>query len=120
MKRWFLAAILFPAGILHFTSPEKFERILPPKAPWRKAAVYVSGAAELILGTAFTMRKWSKYAGRPAAVFFILIFPANVYMAVNKIPLRPNGRSYPLLYWLRLPLQLPLIQWALECSRNES
>lgn len=119
MKRWLLAAILFPAGILHFTSPEKFERILPPKIPGRRAAVYVSGAAELVLGTAFTMQKWSKYAGKPAAVFFILIFPANIYMAVKRIPLRPNGRAYPLLYWLRLPLQLPLIQWALECSRDK-
>ncbi|GEK58463.1 hypothetical protein CHL76_07665 [Marinococcus halophilus] len=120
MKRWLLAAILFSAGILHFISPAKFERILPPWAPWRRAAVYISGAAELLLGIAFAVRQWSSYAGKPAAAFFVLVFPANIYMAVKKIPLRPNGRAYPLLYWLRLPLQLPLIQWALECSRNSA
>ena len=52
------------------------------------------------------------------ALYFLAIFPSNVYVAVFDVEVdgQPGG-AYP---WLRLPLQLLFIAWALWSTRAAS
>ena len=46
-----LAAAFYAfAGWQHFRIPETYVKIIPPGLPWRTAAVYISGAAEIAGG----------------------------------------------------------------------
>lgn len=61
------------------------------------------------------MPRSRRAGGLAAAALFAAIFPANVQMAVDW---RHKALPYRLLAWSRLPLQLPLIVWALRASRD--
>jgi uncharacterized membrane protein len=51
-------------------------------------------------------------------LLYLAVFPANVNMAVNHLPL--DGKPVdPALLWARLPLQLVLIAWAYWYTRPE-
>jgi uncharacterized membrane protein len=48
-------------------------------------------------------------------LLFVVVFPANVVMAMNS-----GSRSvvYQFGVWARLPLQVPLIGWAVSIARR--
>jgi hypothetical protein len=54
------------------------------------------------------------FAGWACAVLFVLVYPANIAMALDSL----HGHGGALVAWLRLPLQLPLILWALYIARH--
>jgi uncharacterized membrane protein len=49
---------------------------------------------------------------------FVAVFPANINMAVNHLPLGSTQVASWLL-WARLPLQLVLIAWAAWFTRAD-
>lgn len=104
-----LAALFIGAGVLHFVSPEPFDRIVPPGLPLTaRTATLLSGAAELAGGLGLLHP-----ATRPAArlgllALLVAVFPANVYMAQQAERFEPLP-AWGL--WARLPLQ-PLLMWA--------
>jgi uncharacterized membrane protein len=105
-----LAGLLAVAGTMHFVSPDNFESIVPHLLPGSGTFwTYVSGAAELGLAVGVAWPTTRRTAATLAAVFFVLVFPANVQMAVDWA-----SRSAPefAIALLRLPLQIPLIWWA--------
>jgi uncharacterized membrane protein len=113
-SRLALAALLLVAGVAHFVAPTSFDDIVPKVLGNRRAWTYVSGVAELT-GAVLLMRKQtSKLGGYWAAALFVLVFPANVYAAVKPVPPFDN----PWLGYGRLPLQLPLVVWALRHARK--
>jgi uncharacterized membrane protein len=50
-------------------------------------------------------------------LLLIAVFPANVYMAVAHVAF-PGLMGKAWVQWARLPLQLPLIAWALYYARS--
>lgn len=44
----------------------------------------------------------------------VAVYPANVQMAVDNKPRTPYGVAI----WLRLPMQFPMIAWALRQTRR--
>ena len=58
--------------------------------------------------------KTAKFGGYWAAALFVLVFPANIYAAVKPVPPFDN----PWLGYGRLPLQVPLVLWALRHARR--
>lgn len=97
------------AGLNHFRKPKMYERIIPPALPAPKALNLISGAAEVILGFLLMLPQFSIIAAWGIIALLIAIFPANIYMAINK----KAGFGLPLwVLYLRLPLQLVLIYWA--------
>ena len=105
-----LAALFASAGVAHFVSPDGFDAIVPELLPGSTTLwTFASGTIEvgLALGIAWTVTR--RAAGTLAAIFFVLVFPANVQMAVDWA-----SRSMPefAIALLRLPLQIPLIWWA--------
>jgi uncharacterized membrane protein len=105
-----LSGLLAVAGVMHFISPDSFESIVPHLLPGSgRFWTSVSGAVEICLAVGVACPVTRRIAATLAAIFFVLVFPANVQMAVDW-----SSRSAPefAIALLRLPLQIPLIWWA--------
>ena len=111
-----LAALLTATGTTHFAIPAPYARIVPRPlgAPYRW--VYASGVAELAVAAALLPRRTRRASARAATVLFVVVFPANVKMALDSGG-NPS-RAYRVGTWLRLPLQLPLVLWARRVARE--
>ncbi|MPZ67663.1 MAG: hypothetical protein GEU83_19945 [Pseudonocardiaceae bacterium] len=111
-----LAAMLATTGTLHFVAPKPFDTIVPRSLPGpRRRWTYLSGAAELGVAAAVAVPRSRRAGGLAAAALFVAILPANLQMALDW---RDGPLPYRLLAWSRLPLQLPLVVWALRASRD--
>ncbi len=110
-----LVALLGGSGVLHLIVPQPYERIVPaPLMPWRSQLVAASGGAEIACALLLVTRRTRRVGAFATALLFVAVFPANVQMAVDSgVP----GAGFPFnsaaVAWLRLPLQVPLIGWAL-------
>ncbi len=110
-----LAGLLTATGALHFISPRPFAAIVPARLPAPTTIVYASGLAELLCAAGLVAPRTRRQAGWATAALFVVVFPANVQMA-----LRSGARSdaYRIGAWARLPLQIPLVAWALSVTRR--
>ncbi|GAA4353694.1 DoxX family protein [Angustibacter luteus] len=113
-----LAALLATSGALHFARPRPFESIVPRQlgdpGPW----VAVSGAAELACAAGLALPRTRRWAGLATAALFVGVFPANVQMAVTAQRSARASRGYRAGTLARLPLQAPLVAWALAIART--
>ena len=111
------------AGVTHFVAPEAYERIVPRWVDDSRRVVLVSGAAEIVCGGLLSSRRTGRVGGGLTAALLVAVFPANVQMALDAgtehqaVPDMPVGR-FRLVAVARLPLQLPLIRWALRVTRS--
>ncbi len=103
-----MAALVIRAGIAHFTNPGGFVSIMPPYLPAHLALVYLSGVLEIIGGIGALFSRTRRFAGWGLIALLIVVFPANLYMAMN-----PEVFSTIPVWALyaRLPLQIVLIAW---------
>ncbi|MDQ3327439.1 MAG: DoxX family protein [Chloroflexota bacterium] len=117
-SRRLLAAGFIGAGTLHFVVPSVYEAVMPSYLPLHRELVLVSGLLEILggLGLAAPSPRVRRAASWGLAVLLVLIFPANVHMAVNEIQVG-DVRTGSLGWWLRLPLQPLLIWWVLWSAR---
>ncbi len=104
-----LGLLFIGAGLNHFISPDFYLRIMPPFLPWHRELVYISGAAEMLLGVLLLIRKTSIIAAWGLLALLVAVFPANLHMALNSsaFPELP-----PAALWVRLPFQAVLMAWA--------
>jgi uncharacterized membrane protein len=112
---YLLAGLLTVTGSLHFIAPRPYAAIVPRRLPAPTAMVYASGAVELLCAAALAVPRTRRRAGWATAALFVVVFPANVQMALSS-----GGRSdaYQAGVWARLPLQIPLIAWAASVARR--
>jgi uncharacterized membrane protein len=110
------AAIFIGSGVLHFLHPEPYVRIVPPLLPWPLALVYVSGAAEIVEGAGLLVRKLRRPAAFGVALLLVAVWPANIYMAAAHVRF-PGVMGESWVQWARVPLQIPLIFWALYYTK---
>ena len=116
--RWLLTIFMVGAGITHFTNPGAFVAMVPEVLPAPLALTYVSGVAEIAGGLGLILPQTRRAAAWGLILLYLAVFPANVNMAVNHLPL--DGKPVdPVLLWARLPLQLVLIAWAYWYTRPE-
>lgn len=104
-----LALAMAFAGISHLASPTPFVQHMPEWVPMRSLIVFGSGLVEIAFGVALlTRRSWQPKVGLALAVFLVVVFPGNIYVAAAGIDVQgqPDG-IYP---WIRLPFQ-PLYIW---------
>lgn len=100
------------AGALHFLKPEPYDGLIPGWLPGPPSAwVYGSGLIELGCGLLLLPRRTRRWGATATAVLLVAVFPANVEMAVNP------GDTPRWLAIARLPLQVPLVLWALQVRR---
>ena len=106
-----LAGLMIFAGTMHFVSPRVFIGIVPRWLPAPAALVAISGACEILGGLGLLVPSTRRWAAWGLVALLVAVFPANVNMAVNRLPF---GR-YPVptwALWARLPLQAVLVAWA--------
>jgi uncharacterized membrane protein len=115
LSRLGLAALLLTAGTAHFLSPQFFDRIVPGWIGHERAVTYASGAAELTVGTLLLVPRSRRVAGYLAAALLVIVWPANFKHTLDHFPPH-DAEGYGSI--ARLPLQLPLIAWALHVARG--
>ena len=96
-------------GVNHFTTPEWFLQIVPPRLPYKLELVYISGFLEIILGVMLLIPATRFYAAWGLILLLIAVYPANIYLA------QTNGAAMnttPLVAWGRLPFQFVFIALA--------
>ena len=111
------AGIFVVSGFLHFFYPAPYVRIMPPMLRWPLMLVRISGAAEILGGAGLLLRKFRRAAAYGLTLLLVSVFPANVHMAVAHVAF-PGLMGEAWVQWLRLPLQIPLIAWALYYTRS--
>jgi uncharacterized membrane protein len=106
------AGMFIVSGLSHWFFPELYTRIVPPFLPWRPELVWMSGAFEILGGVGALLPLSRRGAAFGLTILLIAMFPANIYVAIYHVPFRGVlGEAW--VQWLRLPLQIPLIIWAL-------
>lgn len=109
-----LAALLTASGTAHFIVPDPYASIVPKALGAPHAWVYASGLAELACAAAVLNRRTRRQGALASAALFLAVFPANVQMAVTSVK---HGGWSEVAAFARLPLQVPLIWWALRVAR---
>jgi uncharacterized membrane protein len=110
-----LAGLLTVAGVAHFMVPAFYDPVIPRALPGSaRTWVLASGAAELACAATVANKRTRTFGASLAAVLFVVIFPANIKMALDW---SHQGAVKAAVGWIRLPLQLPLVWWALRVRR---
>lgn len=106
-----LAIVMTVSGLGHLGAAKMYEAMMPPWVPAHRALVLISGVFEIVLGLGLLFDQTQRAAAWGLIALFIAVFPANVHMAINTLPL--NGKPVPTwVLWFRLPFQLVFIGWA--------
>jgi uncharacterized membrane protein len=94
-------------GASHFTSMKyDFAAMIPAPLPNDLWVIYLSGVLEIAGAIGLLIPRTRKLAGICLVLLLVALFPANVYAALNDIPLRGEA---PTPLWLRGPMQLLFI-----------
>jgi uncharacterized membrane protein len=110
-------ALLAGAGVTHFVAPKPYDRLIPAQLPGSaRAWTYGSGVVELACAAAVAVPRTRRLGALLTALLFVVVFPGNIKMAVDY---QRAGKPLParLVAFARLPLQYPLVIWALRVRR---
>ena len=107
-----MAAFYVFAGIQHFRVPEFYIPMMPPYLPWHAELVFLSGVAEVLCGIGVLTPTTRKYAAWATIALLVAVFPANIHVAVNNVPVFGATEGPGPIGLVRLPFQLVLIAWA--------
>ncbi len=113
-----LAALLAVAGTTHFVHPRLYRPLIPPALGDPRPWVLWSGVAELACAAALVPQRTRRPAALAAAALFVGVYPGNVKQAVDA---HRHGSSpaVRVATLVRLPMQVPLVWWALDVARRE-
>jgi uncharacterized membrane protein len=108
-----LSAFLGSAGVMHFVVPKVYDAMIPEPLPGSpRTWTYGSGAAEIAVAAAVLVPRTRGTGGLAAALLFAGVLPGNIKMALDAR--RSDSPAFRLGTILRLPMQLPLISWAMK------
>jgi uncharacterized membrane protein len=114
--RWVLTVAMVIAGLNHFVSPGPYVAMMPAELPAPVLLVQISGVAEILGGLGLILPQTRRLTAWCLIALFVAIFPANLNMALNHLPLGAHPVPQWAL-WARLPLQVVLIAWAYWYTR---
>ncbi len=106
-----LAVLFVFTGLGHFVQTAQMAEMLPPAVPFRTGLVLASGVFEWLLAAGLFIPRYARIGGIAAIAFLILVFPGNVYAALNRVDVGGHGAG-PAYLLVRAPFQLLLIAWA--------
>jgi uncharacterized membrane protein len=116
--RWILTVFMVGAGVNHFVNPAPYLAMMPEVLPAKAALVAISGIAEILGGLGLILPSTRKLAAWGLIALLVAVFPANINMAMNGLPLGTTDIPTWAL-WARLPLQLVMIVWAWWFTRDD-
>ena len=102
-----LAVFFAASGVAHFTHTDAFAAIVPPPLPFKRGIVLATGVMELGFAVGLLVPKWRRVTGWLLAAYLLAVLPANVFMALEGMPLGALESRAAL--WGRVALQFPLI-----------
>ena len=105
---FFLILMFLLAGANHFSNPNFYVSIMPPYLPFQSELSYITGFFEIIGAFGLLFAQSRKIAGFGLVILLVLIFPANIHMALNPEYFPEYSR---ITIYLRLPLQFLFISW---------
>lgn len=108
-----MSVMLLLTGIGHFLFPTGMALMLPDFIPFKLALIYLTGLIEIAAAIGLLIPRIQKLTAWLLIIFFISIFPANIYAAVHHVNLQTatydgSGLNY---LWFRVPLQILFIGW---------
>lgn len=112
LSPYLLSALLAGAGVLHVVRPDFYDALIPPFLPNPRAWTYGSAVLELAAAVAVALPRTRRVGGYATAALLVAVFPANLYSALEPGDL-PRWAAIA-----RLPLQVPLVLWALQVARD--
>ena len=107
-----MAAFYVVAGYMHFARSGFYMPMMPPYLPWHAELVFLSGVAEVICGIGLLIPATRRLAAWATIALLIAVFPANLHIALNNVPLGSSPEGLGVWNWVRLPFQAVLIAWA--------
>jgi uncharacterized membrane protein len=112
--RLIVAAFTISGG-LHLVRPALFDPLIPPVLPHPRAWTVASGVVEI--GCAIGLARGAAWAPRATAATLVAVWPGNWWYAIatQRSGAHPTHKAAA---WLRLPLQVPLTQAALNPWRE--
>jgi uncharacterized membrane protein len=113
-----LAVMLGGSGVLHLVRPGLYEPLVPRRLGSARGWVYGSGLAELACAAALLRPRSRRAAGLASAALLVVVFPGNVQHAVTAARSARVSRGLRAATLVRLPVQLPLVRWALRVARE--
>lgn len=94
----------------HFAQSGTMAQMLPPWVPARELLVYATGVLEVAIAMALFLPRTRRAGAWAAAAALAAFFPANVYAALQHVPM--GGHAWGPVYLLvRAPLQLFILWW---------
>ena len=109
---WLLAGLLGLSGTLHFAVPGPYDGLIPGWLPLGdRFWTYASGAGELLCGALVAHPRTRRRGALLTAVLFVVVFPGNLTSALNA-----DTTGARVITYARLPLQVPLVLWALQVA----
>jgi len=111
IHRYIIAGIFLVTGLLHFIKPQIFVSIMPDYIPYHLPMVYISGVGELLGAIGIMVPQTQILAAWGLILLLVVVFPANINMAVEAVQKSGYFAWYSIGMLLRLPLQLVLIYW---------
>jgi len=108
--------VLGVAGVLHLVKPEPYDRLIPRVLGTPRPWVYGSGVAEIACAVALVVPRTRRLGALASAALFVGVLPGNLTMAVRAVRSPRAGTTTKALTVARIPLQVPLITWALHVA----
>ncbi|HEY0262661.1 MAG TPA: DoxX family protein [Chitinophagales bacterium] len=112
---YLMAVVYIIAGLNHFINPKAYMKFMPTYLPWHYELVLISGVLEVLFGALLFFPATRVIGAWSIILLLIAIFPANVQMAVN---FYQKKSPYLWIAIARLPLQLILIWWAWQYTKE--
>ncbi|HVI48599.1 MAG TPA: DoxX family membrane protein [Chitinophaga sp.] len=112
------AAVMFMLiGYFHLAKPDKLTYMVEGMLPFPRLLVLGSGVLEILLGAGLLIPGMQQYAATGLIILLVMMFPANIRVAVKKLP-APGG--LPASSWytssrlLFQPVYILWIWWAVH------
>ena len=115
---WLCSVFYIVAGINHFLAVDTYLTIVPSWLPANKFLIYLSGAAEIILGVLLLFEKTRKWSAIFIILMLIVYLPLHIQMIIDAPFMLGNFLITKIIAWIRLPIQFALIAWAAMYIKN--
>ncbi len=115
---WLCSAFYVVAGINHFLTVDTYLTIVPSWLPANKFLIYLSGAAEIMLGVLLLFEKTRKWSAIFIVLMLIVYLPLHIQMIIDAPFMLGNFLITKIIAWIRLTIQFALIAWAATYIKN--
>ncbi|HEV8506033.1 MAG TPA: hypothetical protein VGQ53_11555 [Chitinophagaceae bacterium] len=108
-----MSIMLFFTAMAHFAFNKGMAMMLPSFVPFKRQTVHATGLIEILAGIGLLVKPYRHMTSILLIIFFVLILPANIYAAINKVNYEKGNHSgNDVRYlWFRIPLQIFFIEW---------